>query len=232
MNKLNAIAAALIASAILPTMTLAGETKTGRYTSVSNSASYSQQNLLATEVKTKFPASVKTVHQALQLLLAPSGYSLDTETQDPNLDILYIQKLPDVHRWIGPMSLYEALKTIAGDPWEFVADPVKRTLSFKLKNEYSKTPNEKEVVLWHVQKGKTLEQVLKYWASKSGRTVIWSIDEQFHLYASGQFQGALSEAIEQLVSSMDPLVDSKGRPAMVTVWKNIVRVHLVEDSKE
>ncbi|MBD3612050.1 MAG: OmpA family protein, partial [Hydrogenovibrio crunogenus] len=114
----------------------ANETQIGRYTSVSNTASFVQQNLLATEIKVNFPKRIKNLHQAFEQLLANSGYRLSQENLDIDIDVLYEQPLPDVHRWIGPMSLREALQTLAGQTWQLVTNPVDRTVTFKLDESY------------------------------------------------------------------------------------------------
>lgn len=128
-----AISTLLCASSITA---VAGETQIGRYTSVSNTASFAQQNLLATEIKVNFPEQVTTLQQAFEQLLATSGYRLSQENLDVDIDVLYEQPLPDVHRWIGPMTLREALQTLAGNTWELVTNPVDRTVTFKLDESY------------------------------------------------------------------------------------------------
>jgi len=110
----------------------AGETQIGRYTSVSNTASYAQQNLLATEIKLRFPEQVKTLKQAFEQLLENSGYRLSQNKLDPDITVLYEQSLPGVHRWVGPVTLREALQTIAGSSWKLDVNPVDRTVAFIL----------------------------------------------------------------------------------------------------
>jgi len=126
------VLAAMSSSALVS----ANETQIGRYTSVSNEASFVQQHLLSTEIKINFPRNVENLHQAFEQLLTNSGYRLSKDNLDIDIDVLYEQPLPDVHRWIGPMSLRESLQTLAGETWELVTNPVDRTVTFKLDKSY------------------------------------------------------------------------------------------------
>jgi len=110
----------------------AGETQIGRYTSVSNTASYAQQNLLAAEIKVQFPDQVTSLKQAFEQLLDNSGYRLAQDGLDPDIAVLYEQSLPGVHRWMGPVTLREALQTLAGESWHLQENPVDRTVTFLL----------------------------------------------------------------------------------------------------
>lgn len=132
--KKTLITATIIFSACSSVM--ASETQIGRYTSVSNTPSFAQQNLLATEIKVNFPKQVQTIHEALTQLLVNSGYRLSQQDLDVDINVLYEQPLPDVHRWLGPVALREALQTLAGESWELKTNPVDRTVTFKLKESF------------------------------------------------------------------------------------------------
>jgi len=40
--------------------------------------------------------------------------------------------LPKVHHSLGPITLTQALSTLAGSPWRLVVDPIHRLISFQL----------------------------------------------------------------------------------------------------
>ncbi len=112
-----------------------------RYVSVSTKPSDIQTDLLSVLVTFRFGTDVQTVGAAMQQLLINSGYRLaDLRTADPDLPILLDAQLPQVHRSIGPISLRDALTTLAGSSWVMVTDPVHRLISFDLKSIYQTTP--------------------------------------------------------------------------------------------
>ncbi|HEY9017621.1 OmpA family protein [Thiomicrospira sp.] len=121
--------------ALLYSGTAISDSKIGRYTTSDSGATFVQQNLLATEVKIDFPSQVETIKQAMDLLLARSGYRLSEIDLDPHINYLFDQPLPDVHRHVGPMTLREALQTLAGQVWVLDINPLARTVSFHLSDE-------------------------------------------------------------------------------------------------
>ena len=67
-------------------------------------------------------------------LLADQGYRLgstDSGIQKEQLRDLFSLPLPKVHRQLGPMTLKDALETLAGPAWLLVEDPAKRIVSFE-----------------------------------------------------------------------------------------------------
>lgn len=105
----------------------------GRYLTVAPIPTAEQLEPLSVIVNVRFPRSVHTVGGALQHLLPPSGYQLaDTRHADPQLAVLTTRPLPEVHRQIGPMTLQQALSTLAGEGWQLEVDPVYRLVSFRL----------------------------------------------------------------------------------------------------
>lgn len=106
---------------------------TGRYTEVSNQVSYAQNYPLSVIVDTTLPQSVGTVKDALQFLLARSGYSLiETSAAPEPTQILFSHPVPSVQRTIKHVSLKNALKMLAGDKFNLIIDPVYRRVSFEL----------------------------------------------------------------------------------------------------
>ena len=105
----------------------------GRYLTVAPIPTAEQLEPLSVIVNVRFPRSLQTVGGALQHLLPPSGYQLaDTRHADRQLAVLMTRPLPEVHRQIGPMTLQEALTTLAGEGWQLEVDPVHRLVSFRL----------------------------------------------------------------------------------------------------
>lgn len=113
---------------------MSGE-KIGRYTSMTPGPAPYQINLLKSSVNVAFPREVVLVGDALRVLLGESGYRLAIE-QDPDIAILFNQLIPAVHRQLGPMQLIEAIEVLAGEQWLIEVNPVARTLTFQLRDEY------------------------------------------------------------------------------------------------
>lgn len=107
--------------------------QTGRYTHVKNIPLVDQLNPLKVVVKTRIPQSVTTVREAVQFLLARSGYSLagNDVLSNEALSLLELP-LPQVHRNIGPMTLDKVLHTLSGESFELVVDPVHRKIAYEL----------------------------------------------------------------------------------------------------
>lgn len=115
---------------------VASETQIGRYTSEVSKPSFAQKNLLSTHLDIKFPKNVVTVKEAISYLLEPSGYRLAVgERLDPDLNLLYRQILPQVHRHLRSISLADALQVVATDVWVLQANPVLRTVTFRLSDD-------------------------------------------------------------------------------------------------
>jgi len=113
--------------------------QTDRYTQVSLSPSAEQKDPLKAVVKTHFPAgSIETVGEALDYLLARSGYQLaHPNHRDPKVQALFSLPLPSVHRDIGPVRLDTALSMLAGSGYAVVFDRVNRLVSIDLRPQPS-----------------------------------------------------------------------------------------------
>ena len=91
-----------------------------------------QQDPLAAVVRTTLAPSVVRVGEAIDALLAPSGYRLaDSQAARPDREMLLALPLPESHRELGPMPLRLALATLAGPAFVLVEDPVHRLVSFE-----------------------------------------------------------------------------------------------------
>ena len=111
-----------------------------RYVTLAAVASDTQKDPLSALIpKLVFGHQVATVQDALQVLLNDSGYRIASYHPDPRVHQLFNLSLPAVHRRMGPISLENALNTLAGSPWMLVVDPVNRLITFQLPRHY-KTP--------------------------------------------------------------------------------------------
>lgn len=111
--------------------------QTGRYTHVKNIPPVDQQNPLKVVVLTKIPQSAQTVGEAINFLLSRSGYVVaDISVMSQETRNLMQLPLPQVQRSIGPITLDKALKTIGGESFELVVDPVHRIVNFELSSKF------------------------------------------------------------------------------------------------
>lgn len=101
----------------------------GRYTLVELSREASQQNLLLQIVDVSIPANqAKNIREALNHVLLHSGYTLCEGGTDAAT--LYSLPLPAPHRHLGPLLLYDALRTLAGPAWVLEVDNTTRQVCF------------------------------------------------------------------------------------------------------
>ena len=109
----------------------ADELVVARYSTVHAVPTLAQRDPLAALVTTTFPDSVARVGEAVDALLVPSGYRLArAEAAHPGRKALLELPLPEAHRQLGPMPLRLALKTLVGQAFTLVEDPVHRLVSF------------------------------------------------------------------------------------------------------
>lgn len=104
---------------------------TGRYTEVMTSATTAQADPLSSLITITIPSEITTVSQAMEYVLQRSGWKLAPYSEeDAQTQTLFELPLPTVHRRMGPISLREALETLAGKPFLMVEDPVRRSIGF------------------------------------------------------------------------------------------------------
>ena len=109
----------------------ASDIQTGRYSMLSVAPTEAQAELLATTVTVQLPAWIQTIGEAVRYLLQRSGYRLvAAESTEPDTLALFALSLPTVHRHLGPMTLRDALETLAGPAFHLVQDPVHRLITF------------------------------------------------------------------------------------------------------
>jgi len=137
----------LVGICYLPLALANDTTMVGRYLTITNQPLIAQTHLLTQTFEVRFPASVKTIGDAVYYLLRFSGYSLvDRHYLPKEAAALLVQPLPAVDRHFGPMTLETGLQTLAGEPFGWLIDPVHRLLSLRLLPRYqplyqSKTTN-------------------------------------------------------------------------------------------
>lgn len=107
------------------------EMQVGRYSLLHTRPTVEQADLLSAIVTVRFPEPVRTVGEAVRHLLQDSGYRL-ADHRGASLTVLLGLSLPGVHRNLGPLTLRQALETLAGPVFRLVQDPVHRLVSFEL----------------------------------------------------------------------------------------------------
>jgi type IV pili sensor histidine kinase/response regulator len=105
-----------------------------RYTLVEVRPDAAQQDLLEQIIDISLPRAVETtVGDALRIVLQRTGYRL-CET-DTAARVLYALPLPAVHLELGPLTLREALRTLAGPAWTLDVDTAARRVCFARNDE-------------------------------------------------------------------------------------------------
>ena len=102
----------------------------GRYTLVELAPTAAQRDLLLQTIDVSMPEDARaTVGDGLRHVLKRSGYQL-CETPSAVTE-LYALPLPAAHLHLGPMTLRDALLTLAGPAWELHADERARQICFE-----------------------------------------------------------------------------------------------------
>ena len=102
----------------------------GRYTLVELAPTAAQRDLLLQIIDVAMPEDARTtVGDGLRHVLKRSGYQL-CETAHAVIE-LYALPLPAAHLHLGPMTLRDALLTLAGSSWELHADDRARQICFE-----------------------------------------------------------------------------------------------------
>ena len=110
----------------------ASDIQVGRYSLFAATPTEAQADPLQATITARFPESVRTVGEAVRHLLQQSGYRLaEPEAIGPESAYLMALALPAVQRSLGPMTLRQALETLAGPAFRLVEDPVHRLIAFE-----------------------------------------------------------------------------------------------------
>jgi len=111
----------------------ASEVQVGRYSVLRGLPTAAQADLLSTTITIRFPERIQTIGEAVRYLLQRSGYRLtDQHAVNSVTAGLLGLPLPAVHRNLGPITLQQALETLAGPVFRLVQDPVHRLIAFEL----------------------------------------------------------------------------------------------------
>ncbi|TNE78045.1 MAG: hypothetical protein EP339_04735 [Gammaproteobacteria bacterium] len=101
----------------------------GRYTLMALTPRAAQHNLLLQTVQVSIPTDkAATVGEALDQVLRHSGYSLCDSSAE--VSVLHDLSLPASHRHLGPLLLYDALRTLAGPAWVLEVNNTTRQVCF------------------------------------------------------------------------------------------------------
>ena len=116
-------------------------TQINRYATVANKPLPAQINPLLTVQQIHFPHQVETIGDALLYWLQYSGYSLINENaRCQALKEVMQQRLPQVDRNLGPMTIQDGLLVIVGQHiFSINIDELHRTVNFKLKKSLHST---------------------------------------------------------------------------------------------
>ena len=110
----------------------ANDIQVGRYSLFAATPTEAQADPLQAIITLQFPDTVRTVGEAVRHLLQQSGYRLaDPEATGLESAYLMVLALPAVQRSLGPMTLRQALETLAGPAFRLVEDPVHRLVTFE-----------------------------------------------------------------------------------------------------
>ena len=102
----------------------------GRYTLVELAPTAAQRDLLLQTIDVSMPEDARaTVGDGLRHVLKRSGYQLCEMAHA--VTELYALPLPAAHLHLGPMTLRDALLTLAGPAWELHADDRARQICFE-----------------------------------------------------------------------------------------------------
>jgi len=132
-----------------------------RYSYMQPTATPEQENILSVVVEMQFNSHIETVGESIVYLLSRSGFQIaPEESSDPSMSILFALKLPLIHRNLGPITIENGLRTLAGPSWDLVIDPVNRYISFDLLDKYRhkdviNTYQKKLSVLSNIESDKT-----------------------------------------------------------------------------
>ena len=89
-----------------------GSISTSRYLAQKDQISVVQKSPLQAPATMSFPRSVKTVGDAMLFTLQVSGYGIEKNSR--SAFVLFNHPLPEIQREIGPLSIINILKTLAG----------------------------------------------------------------------------------------------------------------------
>ncbi len=105
----------------------------GRYRTQMATPAPGQEDLLGIIIDIHFPSQVTRVGDAVRWLLIRSGWRWEEVSTDGPLPVM-TAPLPEAHRHLGPLTLRQALKVLAGGEYTLYEDPRRRVLWYRLRN--------------------------------------------------------------------------------------------------
>jgi len=140
LNKAKLILASLIMSSVAGTCNATSLTHVSRYSTIENKPTVAQLNPLLGLQQMRFSRDVITIDQAVNNWLKHTGYSLvKLNKQSKDTQEILNQKLPQVDRNLGPLTVKEGLEVLVGkDVFHLVQDPLHRKINFELNKKYQR----------------------------------------------------------------------------------------------
>lgn len=105
--------------------------QTGRYTVVATGPTEAQRDPLKAIITVQLAADVTTIGEAVKRVIADTGYALAGATDESDVFGLLDRPLPAVQRTLGPITVLDALKTLAGPAARVFVDPVHRLVTIE-----------------------------------------------------------------------------------------------------
>ena len=162
LNQMSALSIVLISSLSFSENVKQQRVKINRYSYTTTEPGLYQQELLSVVVSVTFPKSIETVGEALEFILLQSGYQLDeSNASDDSQYSLYTLMLPEAQRVFTTVTLKSVLEALGNESYLLIVNPVKRTISYQLKESYAEYISENDIAL-----AKT------HWQSRVSRTVM------------------------------------------------------------
>jgi len=110
----------------------------GRYTLASTFPRTEQLDLLSQVIDIRLPETLNpTVHEAMHYVLRHSGYRLcpAIAAETGGVQVLYAHPLPAAHYRLGPITVRNALLTLAGPAWRVEVDEKARNICFAARDD-------------------------------------------------------------------------------------------------
>ena len=207
----------ILATSALALSAAAADIQVNRYSFQTLFPQPQQSDLLSAVIETRFPRSVATIGDAINYMLARSGYRLiHTDTA---IDAMALE-LPAVHRSIGPLPVRTAIGIVAGPDWRLLEDSETRTIWFERIAAGGAGPlpanpppfqsaaaaNDSD---WLLDPSSTLSANLASWAAQAGWRLQWDAQHdyeiEFPVTYTGSFRHAVEAALEHYRTAPVPL---------------------------
>ena len=126
------IAAACLLVSFAGTESATGQEFLGRYSMLNARSTLAQRDLLVTPIAESFAPSLRTVGDAVEAILVPTGYRLSSTTSaELERSSLLALPLPAAHRALAGLTIRGALNLLVGPAFHVIEDPIHRLISFE-----------------------------------------------------------------------------------------------------